>query len=564
MEKSKYLYGALVLVLCVMRFVFLDQDAPSYMVGGICQEDEAYYVTGAIERYNIDQGLFIEGTSQTDGEVLMLATVPLTYLSFKIFGDNYYGLRIPAVILSLLSLLLLLLIFRRNKGALAPIALFGFTLLLFFDFYFALFSRFQTPQIYSIFGISLLLWVLYRPDFEKPKYAILAGNISVLIVLLIYPYNAFASIAVGLMYCWKSIQLKNVKPLIFLGTGVVSGFILFHFFAQLVGSSLENYLDLLTRIRSVRNETDLGIHAIKNSLFGITNTNFLRYNLSYFLFLALGLILMISEIKKDKKNTYLVFPLLCFVMAYVQGIFISSYPFKKWIVLFPLVITIVGYAISNLDKVIPLLKKRGNLLILFFFVFFAAYSFKVNNSPMYWSGFKYWYYENTPLWLNLINVGCLLLALAAIVFRNKLSLAKYRIISISTLLITGFCLSYFYMYRSPEFEYRNTLTAMAADVDNKAIVGDFAHAYCFYNNSIPMLNPYRFATDSLKEYYENLVDSNMVSGVSQYRLINSDKDQDFDPEKLSAFINRGEFNLKIKKKYSISKQSLYLLEINQE
>lgn len=562
MEKSKYLYGSMVLVLCVMRFVFLDQDAPSYMVGGICQEDEAYYVTGAIERYNIDQNLFIEGTSQTDGEVLMLATVPLTYLSFKIFGDTYYGLRIPAVMLSLLSLLLLLLVYRKNKGALAPIALFGFTLLLFFDFYFALFSRFQTPQIYSIFGISLLLWVLYRPDFEKPKYALLAGIISVLIVLLIYPYNAFASIAVGLMYCWKSFQIKSFRPIIYLGIGITVGVILFQFFAMLVGSSLGNYIDLLTQIRGARNETDLGIHSIKNSLFGITNTNFLRFNLSYFLFMAMGLTLMISEIKKDKKNTYLIFPLLCFAMAYFQGIFISSYPFKKWIVLFPLVITIVGYAIANLDKVMPLLKKRGSLLILLFFVFFAAYSFKVNNSPLYWAGFKYWYYENTPLWLNVINVGCLFLALAAIVFRNKLSFAKYRITSISLLLITGFCLSYFYMYRSPQFEYRNTLTAMAADVDNKAIVGDFAHAYSFYNNSIPMLNPYRFVTDSLKEYYENLVDSNMISGVSHYRIVNSDKDQDFDLEKLSTYTERDEVKLKIKKKYPLSKQSLYLLEIN--
>ena len=40
--------------MCFSRFLFLDQDVPSYMISGISQEDESYYSIGALQRYYND------------------------------------------------------------------------------------------------------------------------------------------------------------------------------------------------------------------------------------------------------------------------------------------------------------------------------------------------------------------------------------------------------------------------------------------------------------------------------------------------------------------------------
>ena len=50
----KILIKIFVILLCFSRFLYLDQDVPSYMISGISQEDESYYSMGAISRYYND------------------------------------------------------------------------------------------------------------------------------------------------------------------------------------------------------------------------------------------------------------------------------------------------------------------------------------------------------------------------------------------------------------------------------------------------------------------------------------------------------------------------------
>ena len=97
----------LVFVLCFSRFFYLDQDVPSYMISGISQEDESYYSIGAVLRYFTDLGLTEPDYNSTVADPVCMYSTPLTYLTFHIFGNNYWGLRLSVTILSLLIIFLL-------------------------------------------------------------------------------------------------------------------------------------------------------------------------------------------------------------------------------------------------------------------------------------------------------------------------------------------------------------------------------------------------------------------------------------------------------------------------
>ena len=103
----KYFFLLTSVFLIFSRFLYLDQDVPSYMISGICQEDESYYANGALLRYYSD----IDQTSiyfnKCASEVVKLYSIPLTYLTLHLFGNNYWGLRISIPFLSIFIILLL-------------------------------------------------------------------------------------------------------------------------------------------------------------------------------------------------------------------------------------------------------------------------------------------------------------------------------------------------------------------------------------------------------------------------------------------------------------------------
>ena len=160
-----FIYG-LLLFFILIRCYHLDQDAPSMMISAICEEDEAYYTIEGINEYNIDNNRFLKGFEHNLVAPIVFYSKTITYLSLKIFGNNFWGLRMPVVLLSFIIALLLLNIFKKiNTKYIALNYLMIFLLLSDFTFY--IFSRYQNPQIYSILCITVILWLIITYNFQS-------------------------------------------------------------------------------------------------------------------------------------------------------------------------------------------------------------------------------------------------------------------------------------------------------------------------------------------------------------------------------------------------------------
>ena len=101
-----FLYSIIIVFLC-LRFCNLNQDAPSMMISSICEEDEAYYSVEGINQYNVEHNRYIKGFEKSMIAPLLIYSKSITYICLNIFGNNFYGLRVPVVLISILFLLFL-------------------------------------------------------------------------------------------------------------------------------------------------------------------------------------------------------------------------------------------------------------------------------------------------------------------------------------------------------------------------------------------------------------------------------------------------------------------------
>ena len=76
----KFSIQLVVVILLFSRFLYLDQDVPSYMVSGISQEDESYYSIGGLLRYYNDVCKTDPNFNTTSSDLVCLYSTPLTYL----------------------------------------------------------------------------------------------------------------------------------------------------------------------------------------------------------------------------------------------------------------------------------------------------------------------------------------------------------------------------------------------------------------------------------------------------------------------------------------------------
>tara|TARA_B100001287_G_scaffold240654_1_gene215173 strand:- start:70 stop:1737 length:1668 start_codon:yes stop_codon:yes gene_type:complete len=491
------------ITLCISRFFYLDQDVPSYMISGISQEDESYYSIGAVLRYFSDLGLTEPEYNSTAADPVCLYSTPLTYLSFHVFGNNYWGLRFSVPVLSLLVIFLL---YKSAKNKLKTnLTSVNFLLfLLVTDFYFFAVSRYQNPQLYSLLVISFCLFCFYNVR-DTNKKIFLVTFISVSSVLFIYVYNIF--LVFGALFYFTTIGFikKDFKVLLYLVFGGLASFLVFIITLQIMGFTIFDYVKIFTDFNEKRNaisvEIELGIvnaifSAVKNAS-SILFTNLFRYNLIWLLFFIYGIISRIVLILKNgfklMNTDFLFFIMIC---AFIQAAFLNSYPFKKWVVLLPVVYC---FGIEFFKK-FSITDSKMFLIAVFFLVPISLYSYKINNSINYWSGFNYGYYENVPIFISIIPLFTVLIFVVSIIFYFKSHLKSW-IYFFCILLNVMISINVFFLNK--KFELRDYLLKLKPQLENQYLIDGFPHAYCLYSNAIPILNPYSY--NYKKDTYSSLM-----------------------------------------------------------
>lgn len=515
---KKLILGLIVCIAIILRFVYLDQDVPSYYIGGINQEDEVYYTLLGLTHYNIDEDKTVDGYTEVYSTPYIIAMAPLTYLSIHLFGLNYWALRLPVVLLSILTIIILircLNLLQVNKKVLYFLGTY-----LLFDFYFFLFSRFQTPQIYSITGISIILFAYIKCQ-NKPKLLyLLLGCLSVALFTFVYIYNTFIFAGLGLYLLIISIKQKEFKPILLFAVGSTLSIIIYqlilYFFWNI---RLTDILAQLTEINGgVQKKIGLLnlLIGLKNAVFQIINTNFFRYNLAFlYIFLIILFITTIQIFKKlDKLNTLLISIILMLVL---QSIFIQSYPFKKHIVLIPICILFIGYNFETTIKHFTSNNKKIQLIVFSCIaILFCLHNFRVNKSSIYWSSLAYGYMENTTTGFDILNI--LVLALVVLYFfiqiSKKLPLLQFEKVFLLLFIIPSLFLISKYTLIEKKYSVSKTLKKFRNEIEGKNVVGDYAHAYEYYTHSVPILNPYDFKDDN----YNKVVDSLLTIKKGNYLI----------------------------------------------
>jgi hypothetical protein len=509
-----------------MRFIYLEQDAPAYMIGGICQEDEPYYALGAISRYNNDHDRTIEGFDRVNAEGLMIYSLPLTYVSLKLFGNNYWGFRLPVAVIGILIILLIYDVLRRLKLPYEVIAL--ALLYMLTDFYFFLFCRFQTPQIYSILGITLALWIYFKYGLDTAKAFFLSGFFVAFAIFFIYIYNIFLLLAFGLLIIRQTYIQRSARPLLFFGIGSLSCLLLYVISLYAIGSSVPETLKILTTHgggidKEIANESSGGIvNLIKRiyaALIQLPVTNLFRYNLAILFLLIFTLPFTWIKGFKDKSERHLLYFFLLGGII-IQSALVMSYPFKKLVIVFPIVVIMLADILPGLSTYYSQLNKTKRIALILVAVFslgLCLINFRLNNSEAYWAGLNYGYYENTSKVFNALDLLVLGLVSGTFMFSlfytGKIQKFIFPIVScFGIILITKYC------FMEKTFYSKEGFTKIAPLLEKKGIIRSACYASQFYTESKPALGCYADVM-LYGPRYDLISDSLFNSGKAEFTLL---------------------------------------------
>lgn len=489
-----------------MRFVFLEEDQPANNISGYTQADEPYYCFRAVADEMMSRPGFPAGFNTLNSHILSTHNYQSTKLGFKIFGYNYTGLRITIVVKSLITIALLFVsIFLFYQHKVSPRIWFFLLAVMLIDPYFLVTSRLQNPQIDSILWLSLGLFLVFaHTRTQKMLYFFLSVLVHVLTVFAIYPYTIFALLAIGAYTLYLCYEEKSLRYIFIASLAAIAGFGIFLVTLQLEESTFTGYLHNLLHYNSEKSE--IGIHhsTILETLkapLQIIYTNLLRYNPLYLLVFSGLFIIFITKRKQLEKPT--IYCIIVLIFGVIQSMFVVSYPFKKWVTLFPYLIACIVPIIIQFQKMYyqKSLPKMWILFALAISILLAVYTMLVTNNHEYWRAFDYGFgYEEPSFSLKWIPVlSFSLLSISIIITLASSNYAKHIWQFAGVFYLLGLlAIDYSMLYQKPRYEFKNFLLKSADDCNGKIIVGDLSHAYTFYNSALALVSYY--AEDLKREH----------------------------------------------------------------
>jgi len=410
--KNRYILILFLIVIFAFALRFYQiADIPSF------HGDEVDFANNAwsVLKTGRDQdGNFLPIATTSIGDLRPAVYMYMTVASEFVFGFNEFAARLPSVIFSVLTVVLIYFLaddfFKDKKIAIIS------SLLLAMSFWHISLSREASEKVVALFFVTLGIWLFYRYlNFEKIKYLLL-GLISLSIsIQTYYSPRIFLLIFLPVMvlFFWKK---KPLKTNISLLATVVLICLLTVFFTFFYGNSREriNQLSVINNPRSValmgEQISEDGVAGAtkltrifhnKITAFGLTTIdNYLEYFSPKFLFTeggfpqrikipGIGLVNMIEApfilvgisllLKQlfSKWNPEIALLFIWIVFAFVPAAFtFDEIPnvYRTSLVLPPLIM-VTAYGMSTL---LPILRRNiwlkfGGVLLSFFYVSFFGY-----------------------------------------------------------------------------------------------------------------------------------------------------------------------------------------------
>lgn len=491
----------LLLVFILVRVIDLDRDLPPGDQTKVGQKDEQSYNFTSLNLYHFGSiSKKINDQYSIQGSISKILNNIFTYFTLSIFGNNYYGLRLGAVLASILIFLLFFHLLKLNfpsafkKKQQSILLLLGLFLII--DFSFLLASRNSSPPIFRCLYIMLIItytnYLVNKNIKEQQIHLLILGMACAFSIFFSYMTNTFILLGLLFFFTFKGFCERNLKRtginLCLLIAGAIIGAIVSNFIYDyysgngILNSAYESFQTYSGRVIGLnRNGFDLNSLlemiwiGIRKIIFMLSSNIFaINFIFLFFIVLSFGNTLRLITKRKSINNLQLLS--FSLIMAYAAQAFFYNPDSSKWIVMMTPVflLTVVYNPIfldQNQNREKHLKKKYFwiSLGLFFFACGLAAYLILYKTSP-------------TEV-KSLVTISLfVLLAFIFFWFKNDSIKKKKLLIAFFILLVfmPNIFLSVKYCLLKPEFYYRDACKNLNRILGDKYMAGVWSDGFRLY------------------------------------------------------------------------------------
>lgn len=535
-EKHRLFYVvslAFIFAIFCLRLVNLDQDVAPWGVSLYQPTDEGPYAYlainekayGTIRPEIVYHGQEIQ-TELSNNFITNVVGNGLNILGFSIFGNNYYGLRVPYVFIGLLNLVLFWRILRRLRiryGAGKPwersLEL-AFLLWMAVDFSLFNASRIVEPTSVRLLFVQLAALVFISMPEDHTSRFLLLGIIVTFSCFLVYITNVFLYLATAMMILaalWGKDRREAGRELLFFALGSLLTFGIVECYYHFVWGTeaIQNTFSTIAAFSSnssaefTVNSTLSLPYVILLIYARIVSSNAFVYNLPL-LFASCALFVPTLRMIRKERDRELLF-LLSIVLSFLCQTFVSADTItRKMIVVYPIIAALVFIAfVSGEARRLSLCGTRGEITgqrdrtAFIQIVFWALGLFNVVLSLAYRTMLYDWTegdFDKTTICILLIFQLLPVLAFGAIEaigyfkksapspkrlhWRKMAACAMWALVCLSNVLLIGK-----YYWINPEFSERDAMVELAEQVDDRYVLGGgYQLGFTLYNTMKPIVN----------------------------------------------------------------------------
>lgn len=358
-----------VLIICLIvaglgaRFLFLEADPPAWGISFYQPADEGPYAYLAINYKTY--GTFNPSTEATGGYstwvsenfIMNIVGNLCNVAGFKILGNNYYGLRVPYVIISFINFILFAFLLNKLRKRYRPDdsqAIDWMLLILLWiavDFSLLLSSRFVEPSAVRM-TLTLIIAIIYVsfPESNRLRY-FFTGFLITFSCLLVYITNIFLYLAIGvvLLYIVRTKGFRYFKnAAIWFVAGCAVCFILAELYYVIVWDTgaLKNALESVLSFSedsmatgSAKDKSSLTkrIGMIAVSIYRVFSANSMAYNIPA-LFTTVVSYPVLFRIINKRKDFELLFLTLIPMAFCLQSFVAYDTVSRKLVIVFPVMV----------------------------------------------------------------------------------------------------------------------------------------------------------------------------------------------------------------------------------
>ncbi len=496
------------------RTIFLESDTPPLSETLLFPEDEFFYTTGGFNLYHHGDILYQHQPYLKPDASLISSPMNIfaSYAGLSVLGNNYYALRMPAVIASCFAFLFILLLIQKTitLERSPPALLLLPALYLALNFSFIMSARVFEPTIFRMSWMLLCLWLLVTLVPEKktpsPTVSFSLGLLSCISFLFIYPSNLFVTAGTGFAILtlslsggWKS-TIRNCLMCL-MGISLGAGLFYFYLISIYDGAILDGILSSISPYKSRANigeNAQNGTFILKtiSNILATMGANVFRFNTGLFIIFMVTVPLYASHVIRERKNIDLVIASFMLLFS-IQCLFINDFPSRKQIMMLPFLLLILIRVIQKHEdiRLWVLSSDRRKKFARGYFYFVLLLSV-INMLSAY--GIKLWSTDADQIRPYVIGTSNIILAYLSINIvlswyrKHDIKLLKLAKIGLLFSFLPELFLSGHFIFANPSFLRKNAMIEVASIIDGKNVVGCESIGMRLYNKSNVYLNLFRY------------------------------------------------------------------------